>query len=362
MTITDITAKSSGTSGVNDSSTEEKTPRKTITDDDLYRHSSQFRLWSFTKKDLLEKKKICHQRAAERISQNLQNKGIDDIERLTLEEENELVIFYASKIGEICRMFNMPSQVKASAVSYFRKFYLVYSVMDYHPKNILYTTVFLASKAENYFISIDKFCQALLRTEPKDILSLEFLLLQSLSFTLMVQNAIAPLHGFFLDMQVVLPDEKSHLGKLHDDARAIVVDGLISDSPFLYTPPQIALAALYSASEEITLKYIDKTFPAEQKDLLVTLIKESKNDLLNVQLPSSERGKAIDKKLHMCLNPDKKRKKRSPPAPAGPEDQALKRLKTDASTETSSPIASRADTPISSVIQSAVPDVQEDAN
>ncbi|ANB14327.1 TFIIH complex kinase subunit CCL1 [Sugiyamaella lignohabitans] len=343
------------------SQTSEPRKSKVVSDDDLYRNSSQYRLWSFTKQQLLDRRAECHNRAVVKLQKSLVEKGItgSEIEPLSLEEEADLVSLYASKIGEIAKSFNMPSQVKATAISYFSKFYLVYSVMDYHPKNILYTSVFLASKAENYFIPIDKFCSALKRTEPKDILDSEFLLLESLSFTLAVQNPLMSLHGFFLDIQSagIASIDESVLGQLHDGARAVIVDGFITDVMFLYTPPQIALAAMMVVNEAITLEYITQRFVTnpEQIEFLLSVIVECKDELVNIRLPSSDRGKEIDKKLHMCLNPDRKRKKRPSPTTAGPsgtstpsstanqtlsaEEPAIKRLKSADISSESTPVS-----------------------
>ena len=136
--------------------TEAHVPHHPISDDELYRHTSQYRLWSMTKEKLATTRLNTHQRAVEKIKQSLAAKSTElgftltpeQINEmvLTFEEEQALVLGYASKVERIARSFNMSSQVKATAVSYFRKFYLVYSVMDYNPKNILYTCLFMAEK------------------------------------------------------------------------------------------------------------------------------------------------------------------------------------------------------------------------
>ena len=51
----------------------------------------------------------------------------------------------------------MPHNVKGTALHYFRRFYLNNSVMDYHPKEILVTSVYLASKVEEFNISMQQF-------------------------------------------------------------------------------------------------------------------------------------------------------------------------------------------------------------
>jgi cyclin H len=309
--------------------------RPAVTDDDLYRHTSQFRLWSFTKDQLRARQQEVHDVAAKKVANQLKEHGLgedDEIRPLTLDEELKLIRFYASKVENITKLFQMPSQVRATAVSYFRKFYLVYSVMDYHPKNILYTCVFLASKSENYFISIEKFCGSLPRTETTQLLNLEFLILQSLSFTLAVLNGLRPLHGFFLDLQATNPDiDTSTMGSIHDKARKTIVQGFISNAPFFYTPPQIALAALYAVDPQLTEKYIRKKYQdlPDHVDHLLEIVKDCKQELLDTSIPSSEHGKEIDRKLHSCLNPLKYiQKRKSSHTPDRSESPVPKKLKT----------------------------------
>lgn len=312
--------------------TEAHVPHHSISDDELYRHTSQYRLWSMTKEKLATTRLNTHQRAVEKIKQSLAAKSTElgftltpeQINEmvLTFEEEHALVLGYASKVERIARSFNMSSQVKATAVSYFRKFYLVYSVMDYHPKNILYTCVFLAAKAENFFVPVAKFCSLLVKSEPAHILDLEFLVLESLSFTLMVQNGIRPLHGFFLDLQAVLPTTpKQVLGDVLNNARSVLLEGLLSDALFHFTPPQIALAGLSLSNEDLIKQYLETKFSVTQGsqislngedqegihdlNVLLQVINDCKEVLTNFKVPESTTEKEIDKKLYKCLHPKK---------------------------------------------------------
>lgn len=309
------------------------TKSQPISDDDLYRNSSQYRQWSFTRAGLTTKLEALHIRATDAIQNKLDQEGITDAELLSLDEHNKLVRFYASKIEDIAKVFHMPSQVRVTAVAHFRRFYLENSVMEYHPKNILYTTVYLASKAENFFIPIDKFCAALPRTDRQKVLDIEFLVLQSLKFTLSVFNPFKSLHGFYLDLQATLPDiGLDNLGRVHDQARAFISQSLISDAQFLYTPPQIALAAMFSVDAATTTLYLTSKLIGEGShmsiDHLLAIIKNCVTEMQRLDLPSSDVGKSIDKKLHLCLNP--KKKKRSSP-PTDPDiDSSAKKLKSEA--------------------------------
>lgn len=308
--------------------------KKEVTDDDLYRNSTQYRLWSFTREDLRARQQDAHRTAAGRISQLIQTQYPDSgIEPLTFEEEQLLVRSYASKIEAIVNLFSMPSQVKATAASYFRKFYLVFSVMDYHPKNVMFTAAFLAMKSENCFVSLDNFCSKFPRLEPKDILDLEFHLLQSLSFTLAVRSGLQPLHGFYLDMQAVLGAGRQAVGAAHDNARQVVSRGFITDAPFLYSPPQIALAGLYHANKDLTLEYLSKKFSdgGSTAQFLQSVLDECLEELQRLDVPSSEQGKDIDRKLYACMNPEKhiQRVKQKRAAAGADGAAASKRLRTD---------------------------------
>lgn len=296
-----------------------------ITDDELYRNTSQYRLWSMTKEKLAELRHSVHDKAVDKVRQVLLEKvaslftpeQIEDL-ILTYEEEQLLVLAYASKIERIALSFQMPSQVKATAVSYFKKFYLVHSVMDYHPKNVMYTCVFLAAKAENHFIPVTTFCKSLPKSEPAHILDLEFLVLESLSFTLLVQNGIRPLHGFFLDLQVVLPStSKPELSNVLTRARDILLRGLLSDAHFHFTPPQIALAGLSLSNEDLVKKYLELKFSTKDisvntsgegihaLSVLFEVLKECKQTLQDFRVPESAHEKEIDKKLYRLLHPNK---------------------------------------------------------
>lgn len=63
-------------------------------------------------------------------------------------QERTLLRFYELQLRDFCRRFtpSMPRATVATALHYFKRFYLRNSVMDYHPKEILVTCVYLACK------------------------------------------------------------------------------------------------------------------------------------------------------------------------------------------------------------------------
>jgi cyclin H len=57
---------------------------------------------------------------------------------LNAEEEYLLVQLYLSKIPQLCAHFRFPEEVEATAMTYLKRFYLKNTVMDWHPKNVMY--------------------------------------------------------------------------------------------------------------------------------------------------------------------------------------------------------------------------------
>lgn len=355
---------SSGNEKSSDVKSDESVSKKrVISRDDLYRRSSQYRMWSYTREGLEEQKFKVNEKgkahalkefgvALEKIKQTdetfsqfeseLSADKLADL--LTADEEKRYLIFYSENIIKLANSFRMPTQVKATAMSFFKKFYLINSVMEYHPKNVLYTCVFLAAKSENYFMSIESFCHRLPKTEPKDVLDLEFLVLLSLKFTLFVHHPFRPLYGFFLDFQTVLlhpkpviPDLKVEaLCTLYDSAKKWLSEhALISDVGFLFSPPHIALAAMYDTNKKVTEMYLKTKYftsdTVKQKqeggesdgikfpgleinsknyDLLLTTINECITLAKSTPKTTREESTEIDKKCFYALNPERLIKKR----------------------------------------------------
>jgi cyclin H len=83
------------------------------------------------------------------------------------------VKLYVGKVAQLCGHLRFSEEVEVTAVSYLKQFYLKNTVMDWHPKNVMYvampciyvvyihmwlsrlTALFLAAKTTNNPISLD---------------------------------------------------------------------------------------------------------------------------------------------------------------------------------------------------------------
>ncbi|KAH3686932.1 hypothetical protein WICPIJ_002093 [Wickerhamomyces pijperi] len=350
-----------------------------VTFDELYRRSSQYRLWSYTREELQAKREAVNNKGCLKVDERLKQLNgevsEDLITKVTVEEELKLISFNSRRIGMLAKHLNLPSQVRATAVSFLRKFYLVNSVMEYHPKLVLLTCLFLAAKSENSFISINSFSKRIPKTTPESILKLEFEVLQSLKFTLFVHHPFRPLYGFFYDLQDVLGDEFTieELGRVYDKARKLIDEALISDAVFHFTPPQIALACFKSIKPELVDRYLEKKFKKESKSKVkvAEAIKEEQDEgevqdqdqdpakasanteakpkkidlyqelsrtveectamIRTTQNPTKEEATDIDRKVHYCISPSLvlKRKREDTSEPSG-DDTKRQRTETPA--------------------------------
>ncbi|SCW00109.1 LAFE_0B09648g1_1 [Lachancea fermentati] len=339
-----------------------------VTDDDLYRHSSQYRLWSFTPEQLNQRRIDINARAALRTDQNLKefkeaHKELTDEELtalelkavpVTVEEEYMLVNYYAKMIISFAGKMNLPTEVAATAASFLRRFYLVNSVMDIVPKEIFYTTLFFACKSENYFIGVESFAKKT-KSTPESILKHEFKLLESLQFTLMNHHPYKALHGFFLDIQTVLQGkvDLKYMGQVYNNCKKTITDALLTDAVYFFTPPQITLAALLREDEALTSKYLELKFniikdaPNEdgnsdpiidsQKRLngrkLLEIIRNCKEIISRKNSTKQEELSRIAAKIHFSQNPQSviervKRQQQSSSATPDPEESQRKKQKT----------------------------------
>lgn len=305
-----------------------KLVKKYVSSDDLYRRSSQYHIWSYTDQELEELKMQTNEKGRQAALKKFEearstlerekpevfathgNELTSEIAGLvSFEEEQKYLHFFSQQIIQICGHFNMPTQVKATAIAFFKRFYLVNSVMEYKPRNILYTIVFLAAKLENYFISIESYCARLPKTKPGDILDLEFIVLQALKFTLLVHHPYRALYGFFLDFQLVLlhPSPAMYdvnidtIGALYDKAKKwLNEEALLSEVSFLFTPPQIALAAMYDIDKRITDKYLKRKFLKEaSSEKLLESIKEE------TEVKKEDNGEIKDEENNEVKSPDR---------------------------------------------------------
>ncbi|KAL4402816.1 transcription factor TFIIK complex [Malassezia pachydermatis] len=238
----------------------------------------------FSARELQRQKQEAHDHAASLLRSATDAEA--SVEPLSAEEEVAIIRFYLLRIGKIVKAFGLPSLIEATAMTLMKRFYLRNSCMQFHPKLIMLTSIYLAAKAENYPIPLSHFCAQINKsagaapTESKpsaargdvteSILSeLEYGMVLSLDFEVAVHGAHRALYGFILDLQTVEPSlTRDDLMVFAGTAQGYIHMSRLTDAEFHYAPSQIAIAACYMATasrpqgeplsgKTLVLKWID---------------------------------------------------------------------------------------------------------
>ncbi|KAG0247851.1 hypothetical protein BG011_000808 [Mortierella polycephala] len=219
---------------------------KEITMKQLYEQSTQYKYWRFTQSALDDMRNKLNDEVIASIKEG--DNVPEDFEFVNVAEELALMGYYERRIVQIFKHWKLPSYVSATAIAYMKRFFLENTMVDYHPKDVMLTCMFLARKTENYLLAIEDF-SSVLKSPAQPILNLEFLVCKSLRFHFTVHHPYRPCLGFFYDMQAVA-DSIEKLQKVYEKALTLIDTSLHTDLGFLYQPSQIALAALKMACKE----------------------------------------------------------------------------------------------------------------
>ncbi|KAI0068422.1 cyclin-like protein [Artomyces pyxidatus] len=272
----------------------------------LFEGSTQFRNWRFSQQQLHATRVSLNRSAVTAIRNTFEADlpgSSSDIQFLESKEELLLVKLYVTKISQLCGHFRFPEEVEATGISYLKRFYLKNTVMDWHPKNVMLTALFLATKTTNNPISLEAYTSNIPRTSASDVLDLEFLVAQSLAFEFAIWHAHRALWGLWLDVQD-LPNapNRDDLQKYYDTAVQHVRTSRLTDAELIYPPSQIALACLSLADSDLAATWAR----AKGAESVLQIIPSIKDMILqDGQVPSVEVVREIDRRLKVCKNPEK---------------------------------------------------------
>ncbi|KAH6680113.1 cyclin CCL1 [Verticillium dahliae] len=300
------------------------------TEDARYRLSSQFRLWSYPSPKLADLREKTNALAAQQISTRLRETKPEDPlpEFLTAAEETVLLKFFTVELIRAAIFCDLPTEIRATAAVFLRRFYITNSVMTYPPTDLLKTCLFFGGKAEGYFAKLSKLADKFPNTTEEEILAGEFLLCQGIRFAFDVRHPFRGLEGTILELRRHSDIKTSRIDAAHQRAREILkFSSLVTDAYFHYTPSQIMLAALSLADEGLCDTILDDTFAKASGDALevkakLTAAVRACKELLSTELPermqdywgtfansikpeSMKLIRPLVKKLKKCRDPDR---------------------------------------------------------
>ncbi|KAJ3009152.1 hypothetical protein HKX48_008139 [Thoreauomyces humboldtii] len=296
-----------------------------------YEESSQFRHWKFTSEELQHLRQHVNEDGVARVLEaHREQQRLTDPDGtaeqpdcLTWEEQLTYCRFYEGRISDYCKKLGLDRFVQATALAYFRRFYLRNTVMDYDPKYYLMTCVFLSTKTENQSMRLEKFLANIPKSPSADMMiDLEFSLSKGIRFEYMVHHPFWPLNGFLLDIQSYI--QSTHPGPAHQHffeklqqcysrAEQFASVATLTDLTFTHMPSQIGLGCLIAAARE-------RDFEQEIDRYLASRFHEKLDDLANLrcaldevvvsvtaqasQTVSKTAAAAIHEKLQRCQNPE----------------------------------------------------------
>lgn len=112
--------------------------------------------------------------------------------------------------------------------------------MDFHPKEVLVTCVYLACKVEEFNVSIGQFINNIKgdRYKAMDIiLSNELLLMKELNYYLTIHNPYRPVEGFLIDIKTRC--RLSNPDRLRIGIEEFIDKTFLTDACLLYAPSQV---------------------------------------------------------------------------------------------------------------------------
>lgn len=230
------------------------------TEDERYRQSSQFRLWSFSPANLQELRRKTNALAKQQITQRVEPTP----DFLSPDEEARLIKFFTVELIRAAQFCELPTEIRSTAAMFMRRFYITNSVMTYPPTELLKTSLFFGCKAEGFYIRLAKLAEKFPNTTSEQILAGEFLLCQGIRFAFDVRHPFRALEGAILELRKRLPDEETRINNAHAKAREILkFSALVTDVYFHFTPSQIMMAALLIADSRL----VDILVPRPPKDI-----------------------------------------------------------------------------------------------
>lgn len=217
-----------------------------------YWQSSHYQQWLLDRQDLLRERH-------------------NDLTILSEEGYQKLMIFYADFTQALGEALGVKQQVVATSIVYFKRFYVRNSLKSIDPLLLAPTSIFLASKVEEYGVisnhRLIQTCQTIYKNKfnyawnlPEfpykitHVLECEFYLLEMMDCCLILYHPYRPLTQYVQDWRekdIILPV-----------AWHVINDSYRTDIPLLYPPHQIAIACLHMACV-ITQQDIYKTWFAE---------------------------------------------------------------------------------------------------
>lgn len=235
---------------------------------------------------------------------------------LSMAEEQDVRLHYEWVLHDFCKRFQppMPPAVIGTSMAYYKRFYLHKSVMDYHPELVYMAAAYLASKIEEFNVSLAVFVENLksaghdIERCAEAILWLEPVLMKELNFHLTIHNPYRPLEGWIIDIKTRSP-ELGNIESLRGRACEFLDRCLHSDCSLIYSPSQVALSALLDSASNTKINltsFLQQHISLNSEQELAQLTKFTDHIRHMTNSVKRKRDSSVNTlldKLNSCKNP-----------------------------------------------------------
>ena len=296
---------------------------------DSYRRTTQCRHWSYTVEELRGLRKRVYSTSIENLGLGASDSAEDQTAGSpmqvspqpqrdahgypSLEQQQALVLHFTTKLLCACDLFSqkemfnikgkgidklmpIPYYLEATAITYFKRFFLRNSILENDPADLAQAALFLAAKSEEHMEYDSRQISSMIGGEQNSVRKHEMLLLRGIKFHLCIRHPYNPVAGFcaklkgFVSGDGTTPLTEEECGILKVYAFNVVRRSLITDACFLWTPAQIAIACIRISSIQV-----ENNTSRKSADILSLV-----DALLAKQITSLETLVAVNRSIRDC--------------------------------------------------------------
>lgn len=282
----------------------------------MYPTSTQKKYWTFADESELQKlREQANRNYVEIYGKKLE--FMQQMDLLSASEERIVLHKHELQLREFCRKFvpPMPRTVLGTAFHFFKRFYLGNSVMNYHPKEILVTCLYLACKVDEFNLSMKQFVANIKGDREKAaeiILNTELMLLKQLNFQLLIHNPFRPVEGLLMDIKT--RGKLQNVERLRPGIDEFLDRLFMTDAVLLFAPSQLALAAVIQSASKlqenldsyVTDVLLGPDYQAELANLIEavrrirSMVRPGDQKLF--ELPHRDLTKDLERRIENCRN------------------------------------------------------------
>lgn len=164
---------------------------------------------------------------------------------LNRDEETILQAGLIQTMAKVAAFFKFQPAVVWTAANYLKRFYLLNSLYDHDPMQMMFTALFLATKAEEVNVSLRVICEGVKVCEEKRVRAYEVHLLRGIRYNLQVFSPYRPLEAIWrLTNERIEPGDRDNV---YSQTVKNIQGTLLTDWIFLESPAILALSGFISA-------------------------------------------------------------------------------------------------------------------